>query len=499
MSIIYRKQLASVKYNRPKSFQFLTTGDDRQSGPISWCGAIEGNVVADGISYLSNVVPQLTYDEIVNSLSPVVYWRLGEATTATTAVDEMGVVNGTYTNSPALVDGAIGVDPNGAKEFNDSAWQKMVAPSNTIFPDGNESRSVALWMKYNDNGLPSNPIFQHGDTWWTSFICYANTEGNVCVSRGETSAGIYYGVVDDGIWHHLVVTYDGTKVRVYKDGLLLSQEHDVSLSGTVQGDFRLAWFNWEWYADGVLDEVSVWNRCLTEEEIGTLYSYSLGNYSSISTDTDLAVVSVGVFVANNSGVDTVTINRSRSWKNDNILLYDGLPNITYVDVGYPFNTIETYKIDYYNSAGEKVYEQDELTGPEITKDEWLIISGGGTIPLGHTTSYAWIVTTDADYSRRMQTEAFDVFNSKYQRVSRGNILGRDGAIGLVADAADRVALLDKVKDWMDNTSNVCIKTPYGDTVFVVLGEPSAEWFSIGHIQMSLPYVEVDAILGGLLV
>ena len=60
----------------------------------------------------------MAYADVVNSLNPVAYWRLGESS-GTVAVDETGNYNGTYVGSPTLgVDGLLLGDTNTAVSFD---------------------------------------------------------------------------------------------------------------------------------------------------------------------------------------------------------------------------------------------------------------------------------------------------------------------------------------------------------------------------------------------
>ena len=77
-------------------------------------------------------------------------------------------------------------------------------------------------------------------------------------------------------WHHLVVTRDGGRVRVYGDGRFLREETTVGIidlaneGNLVLGASDCARSN-ELPFNGVMDEVRVYNRRLSENEIRDLY------------------------------------------------------------------------------------------------------------------------------------------------------------------------------------------------------------------------------------
>ena len=76
------------------------------------------------------------------------------------------------------------------------------------------------------------------------------------------------------IWNHLVGTYDGTTLRIYVDGVLAGSTVAVgtidattldSLIG-VHNSLATNFFN------GLLDDVRIYNRALSNDEIKQLYN-----------------------------------------------------------------------------------------------------------------------------------------------------------------------------------------------------------------------------------
>jgi hypothetical protein len=91
--------------------------------------------------------------------------------------------------------------------------------------------------------------------------------------------------VNDGAWHHVAVTYDGTTERFYLDGTLQGSRNVVQVGYSPTYKYQLGvgrttyWpnDNGTWYPfSGMLDEVRVWNRARTAEEIAASWNKSLG-------------------------------------------------------------------------------------------------------------------------------------------------------------------------------------------------------------------------------
>jgi hypothetical protein len=83
----------------------------------------------------------------------------------------------------------------------------------------------------------------------------------------------------DGAWHHLAGTYDGVTVRLYVDGV----EQGTGTPATSAINYALADNNTfriggyrsscvDFLFTGDIDEVQIFNRALTAQEIAAIYS-----------------------------------------------------------------------------------------------------------------------------------------------------------------------------------------------------------------------------------
>ena len=145
--------------------------------------------------------------------------------------------------------------------------------------------SAIFWMKTSDTVQDGTPLSYASATVFNDFvICdYSNFK----LSIGDQNAGGETGETgvsaNDGIWHQIVITwksFDG-EVKVYKDSV-------VEYSGTLftggaitQGGFLAIGSEqdclggcWEsnQYFKGVIDEIYIYNRVLSQEEIQYLYN-----------------------------------------------------------------------------------------------------------------------------------------------------------------------------------------------------------------------------------
>jgi len=98
----------------------------------------------------------------------------------------------------------------------------------------------------------------------------------------RTESGMNYvetpNIYQTNTWYHLAATYDGTNVRIYVNGALVTGPENVggpirwisAASGNYPERFAIGvWLDpgYNLWIDGVIDEVGYWNHVLTEVEI----------------------------------------------------------------------------------------------------------------------------------------------------------------------------------------------------------------------------------------
>jgi hypothetical protein len=99
-------------------------------------------------------------------------------------------------------------------------------------------------------------------------------------------------LVTDGIWHHVVGMREGTTLRTCVDGIYEDGINDLpvgfDLSGTSQKNALIGaiWSQGDnvikKYFAGLIDDVAIWNRALTPEEISYLWNNGAGNPVDVS-------------------------------------------------------------------------------------------------------------------------------------------------------------------------------------------------------------------------
>ena len=234
---------------------------------------------------------ELSYSTVVTSDSPLAYWRLGESS-GTKADNAMGnsSYDGTYIGVGLGFAGAINADPDTAGNFHAASFSRVRIP---ILGDLGVSMGSGItfecWIK---NPGPTGVsaiqyIFLARNTsTGTLFGVQVNqsTGGVSCTIRdnnlddriGVTVAGTN---VMDNAWHHIVALYDNVqdKVFIWIDGSqnVTHQSHGGALdsfSNFTMNRITIGSTDAPGHAfGGAIDEVSIYDRVLTEDEISLHY------------------------------------------------------------------------------------------------------------------------------------------------------------------------------------------------------------------------------------
>lgn len=251
---------------------------------------------------------------------PVGYWRLGEASGATTAVDETGNGHdGTYVGGPTLgVSGAVVNDDNTAVDFLQGANTTVEIPDS---PSLNPTAALSIeawvyWPDAPDNNYPFIAAKGHHEQYElfagesSDFRPWARvmpTGGSTYTSLHRTRVPIQ----PTATWVHVAWTYDAAgDSRLYLDGALVHEEAAPGELVTTGWGLRIGnsrnTSNYPFH--GSLDEPAFYDRALTAEEVEEHYNIGINSsvYANIGTEqSPLIDTSRWNLVVLNNGLWTV--------------------------------------------------------------------------------------------------------------------------------------------------------------------------------------------------
>ncbi|WP_187414889.1 polymorphic toxin-type HINT domain-containing protein [Nonomuraea sp. PA05] len=290
-------RLAKITDNRGRS-QDLTYGTDGKLGKATavggrslmfgWTGShittvttdpVDGKALTWNYSYVGDVLTQVcnpaqectTYDHdpgsqyrsTVLDSDPYAYWRLGDATGNAKDLGWGGTGDATYgATAKRAQPGALAGTPDGAVELTPTTG---VRPPEGIVPRLGKYATMEAWFKTSSSGTvmslrtytdaPKEEVFGIG------------TDGKLRSSYQPTSTPITTAApVNDGAWHHAVLTVADNLQTLYLDGAVVG-----TLSQTITGtEYR--YITTVGGLAGLVDEVAIYDRPLHAYEVQRHYT-----------------------------------------------------------------------------------------------------------------------------------------------------------------------------------------------------------------------------------
>lgn len=241
-----------------------------------------------GFDVTNSAINSGAYSQVVESLSPVAYYRF-EETTGLVAKDSIGTRDGTYINTPTL--GAAGlVDPTTSYSATFTrANNEYVTVSDSSAFIGTEI-SVSALFKLNTVGIYQNIIHVGDNTvalqqGWSAGI-NASNNFEVYWNNGGFKYATFSGFeVSVDTTYHVVFTVDSTnlEVKCYVDGVLIGTEAMTNAlpASTTEPTFIAAGRNNTDVLDGTLDEVAIYDYILTQSNVDLLFGSINPSYSGL--------------------------------------------------------------------------------------------------------------------------------------------------------------------------------------------------------------------------
>lgn len=225
------------------------------------------------------------YNQTVMALNPVGYWRLGEASGATTLAAEIGSsLTGGAGTPPTSVAGALAGDSNtalqGSGDWGASLAGQLVSAT---------SASLVVWWKTPASTGPGHQYVGGVRNSSDADLFFVLLDTGVMECRVRTATGntdVNFTPTLDGGWHMLALTWDGSDARSYLDGVL--QTGPTARTGTM-GSGPMALFADPTFSVSpsayALDEVALFTTALTATQISDLYDIGTGAGGIVVADS----------------------------------------------------------------------------------------------------------------------------------------------------------------------------------------------------------------------
>jgi hypothetical protein len=258
-------------------------GDAGVDGPPAGDG---GNLDAQapprdgGSDSPADAAPASLYRSTILADTPLAYWRFGEASGAV-AYDETGnASNEAYLGTGVTwgARGAILGDLNTAIHL--SGTEGLEVPYGFDFA-GNLPYSLEGWVNL-DTPLDGNyrHLYAKDQTISTGreeYGVYLQTNDGLVFERYVTGTSVYTGGPPPlvGQWSHVVATYDGTQLRLYRDGNLVGNAPDTRAQASKNVPEYLGCKSFGYVSvQGSLDEFAIYGYALSAAQVAAHWAAS---------------------------------------------------------------------------------------------------------------------------------------------------------------------------------------------------------------------------------
>ena len=251
----------------------------------------------------------------------VAYYSFNEPS-GVVVLDESGHGrDGTIRNNAARVAGISGMNNDGAIEFDGEDDSVDIG---TIDIPGSEL-SLSAWFRADNFDEWDGRIISKAtgtaeqDHYWMVSTTRSSQENRLRfrlkTDNGGTTTLVANTELSAGTWTHVVATYDGSAMKIYKDGV---EDGSKVKSGSLVGNASVPASigrnpNDDVEFDGVIDEVLIYNKVLSAEEVAALYSGQ--DLQDTEPDAFNFVAQVDV---------PVSLQGANTWVESNAILVSGI-------------------------------------------------------------------------------------------------------------------------------------------------------------------------------
>ncbi len=189
----------------------------------------------------------------------------------------------------AIYNSTGGVDGRGAFQFNGSGEYVEIPDNESLDFNTTGGFTVMAWAKHVNSTIESyETVLSKGSsgtctTNYAFFLAAASGRMNFEINNGSGCAGnmdaVSTTVWARDTWYHTTGVYNGTHIMIYINGVLETTTATPTLPASNVNSLRIGWGHTTQLWNGSIDDVKIFNRSLSSEQIFAIYS----NRSTIIT------------------------------------------------------------------------------------------------------------------------------------------------------------------------------------------------------------------------
>ncbi|WP_312323528.1 LamG-like jellyroll fold domain-containing protein [Soonwooa sp.] len=207
------------------------------------------------------------------------------------------------------------IDAPAATTLNFDGINDYISGTNSFLPQGSAERTIEAVIKapsVRTSPYTSSAIFNYGTYANSKRFCLMLSNGNLAFVGEFNDTTSPYNLRDDQ-WHHVAVTLKNSTIKLYVDGVLVqSATMNLNTTGTsflIGGSERNGI---DEHFEGDIDEVRIWNRALSENELKNSKSCEVANPVSQDGLVSYFKFNQGNNEADNSAVTTLVDETGKS-------------------------------------------------------------------------------------------------------------------------------------------------------------------------------------------
>jgi hypothetical protein len=222
-----------------------------------------------------------------------------------------------YDGTPTAVDFGVGGKSDYGARFNGSSSYISGVPALT---NSNAEFTISMWFKCNTTAS-SQYLFgeiRENGTYDPLFLIWLNTSGYLNTEfRNNSSSTSGVTITDstnycDDSWHHIVSILTTSQMKMYIDGSEVSSSpanisgvcdvNNISIGARNNRGTNGNWFN------GDIDQVRIFSKALSSNEVGKLYGNGAGEiacaYTSTTDDAAYPIANTAYYKLDNNSKDS---------------------------------------------------------------------------------------------------------------------------------------------------------------------------------------------------
>jgi hypothetical protein len=270
--------------------------------------------------------------------------------------------------------------------------------------------SISCWVKYNNAASATNGfIFDSGYTSANNRIyLFRNSSGKMRGGVGDPSGNSYSTIgnttIGSGTWVNVIITWNGSVMKLYINGVE-DTPYSTSSSGTtvhtdsngyiIMGNSPFATTNW---LDGLLDDFRIYNNTLTQNDVNFIYNSGSGTASEISTSNIMNLINngnggvplaitqnyqgQGLQITNSAGSYSIYVNETNPIQGNGGIYLNKLNHLGYGEYIYAGSTpvLAPHRYAFNNALTDGSFQTSPINGSTFYQEAGY---GGSYGPLKH--------------------------------------------------------------------------------------------------------------------